>query len=88
MLFAQIDYVEFECHIFRGIFDTEEKPLVVASGIDVILEDEVIFIIFSLVDSEKIPRLEIGVKLDPTAMGDLRGFTPEAILLFEFVVGA
>ena len=51
-LFGHVDDVELESGAFGGIADAEEEPLVVAFGVDVVLQDEVVFVVLSLVRPE------------------------------------
>lgn len=51
VLFNQIDNVEFNISIFRYIFDTEKKPLIITFSIDIILKYQIILIELTLVYS-------------------------------------
>lgn len=52
MLLAQVDNIELEGESLGDIPDQEEEPLVVALGVDIILQYQVILIVLDLVDSE------------------------------------
>ena len=64
ILFGHVDYIELKVCSLGYVADTEEKPLVVAFGIYVILQNKIILIILFLVDSKQIARLEVGVEFN------------------------
>lgn len=52
VLLAKVDNIELEGESLGDIPDQEEEPLVVALGVDIILQYQVILIVLDLVDSE------------------------------------
>ena len=62
--FGHVDYVEFDCCPLGYVPCTEEEPLVVAFGVYVVLENEVVFVVLPLVDFVEIAGLEVGVEID------------------------
>lgn len=54
MLFSKVDDVKTKGLIARDIANTEEEPLIIPTCIDVILQDEVILMWFSLINTKEV----------------------------------
>ena len=83
MLLAEVDDIKFEGHVFGSIFYTKVKPLVVAFSIDIVLKNQIVLIILSLIDSEKISRLEIGAEFCPASVCYFRDVRTREIAHFR-----
>ena len=61
-MFVKVEYVKFDLHLFGGIGYSEEEPLGVAAGIDVVLEEKVVLAEREFAGHREVPRLKPRLK--------------------------
>ena len=67
VLLGEVDDVELDACALGHVAHAEEEPLVVALGVYVVLQDQVVLVVLALVGPEQVARLEVGVELDVAA---------------------
>lgn len=88
MLFGKINDIELYSHSFRHVSYVEEKPLIIALGINIILKDQVILIELFLINSKQISTLKIRTKLNLISEGHgcRVGFLTVFHLILQFLL--